>query len=108
MIEKIITEQMKDKSRIESLKEKKRKMSETNNSIDQLKLLTRVSLGALPGVGRFHITADVKDVIREDHFVKRREEQLKEDKRQVRMSKEAAKYRHAISKANENATTYFR
>jgi hypothetical protein len=76
-------------------------MSETNNSIDQLKLLTRVSSGALAGAGRFHITADVKDVIREDHIVKRRKEQLKQDKRQVRKTKETAKYRHAVSKANE-------
>jgi hypothetical protein len=81
MMEKIFAINMKDKRRGETLQEKTRKMSEMNSNIEQLKLLTQISSGSLGSVGKYHITADIMDVVVEDRIAKKKKEQQKEEKR---------------------------
>jgi hypothetical protein len=102
LMEKIITEVMKDKSRVDTLNEKKRKMSEMNSNNEQLKLLTRILSGSLAGVGRYHITSEVKDVNVEDCNIKQQKEDMKENKRQQKKSNETKKYINATMKDRES------
>jgi hypothetical protein len=92
ILDKIVFEHIKDSARIATIKEKKRKMSETSNKIEQLKMLTRIPSGSLAGVGRYHITSDVKEIVKEDRMAKKRKEMEKDLKRKRKKEVEVATY----------------
>jgi hypothetical protein len=101
-IGKILTEHIRHESRISTMNEKKRKMSEALSNIDKLKLLTRISSGSLAGVGRYHITCDVKDIVKEDHINKKRILKEKEQKKIQKKVNERTTYLQAIGKKKNN------
>jgi hypothetical protein len=82
IMSKLVCEHLKDGNRITMLNEEKRKMMEASSNIEKLKMLTRISSGSLAGVGRYHLTADIKDIVKEDRMAKKVKEQEKESNRQ--------------------------
>jgi hypothetical protein len=104
IMSKIVCEHLKDGNRIATLNEKKRKMSEASSNIEKLKMLTRISSGSLAGVGRYHITADIKDIVKEDRMAKKMKEQEKENKRQQKKQAEAATYFESMTKYKNKKT----
>jgi hypothetical protein len=104
MLGKIFTEHMRSTSRIEAMNEKKRKISEASRSIDKLKMLTRISSGSLAGVGQYHITSDVKDIVKEDHLIKKRKEEEKETRKKNKIEIERATYFASVMKFRSKQT----
>jgi hypothetical protein len=95
---KIVSEHMKDNSRAVTLNERKRKMNEAKNDFEKLKLLTRISSGSLAGVGCYHITSDIKDIVMEDRIAKKKREEEQNMKRKKRKEMDSENYLESKSK----------
>jgi hypothetical protein len=91
-LDKIVSEHIKDSARSATMKEKKGKMGKTLNKIEQLKMLTHISSCSLAGVGRYHITLDVKEIVKEDQMAKKRKEMERDAKQKRKKEVEVANY----------------
>jgi hypothetical protein len=105
MMNKIVEEKSKEEARIETLRERKRKLDKLSTQVERLKSISRYSSGQLAGIGHFHICQDTRDVVKERLDDGEQKRKVQESKRKQRYDALKHKYftaRQKVQKNNDN------
>ena len=102
--ESIVALHLKDEKRKQTLLEKKTKINLISNNTEKIKALCKSipSSGILGGIGHFSFSENLSEVIREENKRKHESEELKINRKKVKLNNDVVKYLSARTKYNSN------